>query len=695
MYPLSKRQSKIVKELMHLDDYINIKELSEKFSVSSRTIRYDLDKISYWLKENNMDLIRKPNKGIKIESNLEAKNLEKKLRGLNPYNRILSKEERQKIIFLKLYNEEKVKIEDIAKELLISKKTCSGDIKNLEKNLEKYSITIEYKNKKGLYLKGNENAIRKIIVNIINEVLNTNYLLEFIGEKTKYQLKIISYLSENLKIIDFEDIKIIFKILDEAMKYMDINLADDAYASLAIHILIAIKRMSKKNKMEIDESKIKYLKNKKEYLIGTYISRRIEETFKIDFNENEIANIALHLMGSKLYKEVENLDSIESENLEIEKEIFKINDEMIEIAEKCMGLNLKEDSQFKNALLLHLKPAVYRLKNNMRIDNPLLEEMKLRYPFVYQVAYKCSKVMEDYLKIEIPESEIGYIAMHLGAVFEKKHSSFQFVKCLVVCTSGIGTSQLLSIRLKKLLPELQIVGVCSIKDIDRYIDKVQFIISTVDFKNDKVPILKVSPFLNESDLKIIRSQILKVSQINKFMYFNKNDNIVKFNKNSNKKYDKELDPMLKDILNLDNIELNVKATDWKDCIRRAGGLLVDTAMVTKNYVEAMVEAVEKYGPYIVIMPGVAFAHARPCEDVKKPCMSLITLEKPIEFNCGEKDPVSIVFAFGSVNQNGHLSALQDLARFLEKDENIEFITNSKDKELVLKNIIKYEEQIKE
>ncbi|MFD3157866.1 BglG family transcription antiterminator [Haloimpatiens sp. FM7330] len=686
MYTLSKRQENIVTTLLELNEYITIKQLAEKFSVSSRTIRYDLDKIKVWLEENEVKLIKKTNKGVKIEDTPKRKKLIEKLKVINPKERVLTKEEREKLIFIDIYSKDFVKLDDLCNKLLISKSTLVNDIKNLQKELEPENIEIVYKNKVGFQLEGCESKIRKTIISYIRDVLNVNDIVKLLDKKKQCELKIIDYLSSNIKFININNIPKIFDILNEAEKYMNIKLADDAYTSLSIHILIAIKRMKNKYEIEMEDERLNYIKEKKEFIVATYISKRIEEEFNITFDDSEIANIALHLMGAKLYEDIDLLNKVETINLSIEDEIININDKIIEVAQREIGINLKKDEQLKKALLMHLKPAIYRLKNDMKITNPLLSEIKKRYPFIYQAAEKCSKIIEFYLKKHVPESEIGYIAMHLGAAFEKNYNSGNLVKALVVCTSGLATSQLLSIRLKKLVPEIKVVATCSIKDLDKYVSEVNIILSTVDFKIDDIPVIKVSPFLDEKDLIKVRQYIVKKSEINKFVHFN-NINV------DEEKYDKELDPMLKDILTVKDIELNVEVKDWKEAIIKAGNLLVDNDCVTYKYVESMVEAVEKYGPYIVIMPGIAFAHARPSEEVKKPCMSLITLKEPVNFNSGDKDPVSIVFAFGSVNKNSHLTALQDLANFLEKEENIQFLTNAVDKGQVITNIIEYEKNI--
>ena len=145
--------------------------------------------------------------------------------------------------------------------------------------------------------------------------------------------------------------------------------------------------------------------------------------------------------------------------------------------------------------------------------------------------------------------------------------------------------------------------------------------------------------------------------------------------------------MLKDFLTAERIRLNVEAKDWEDAIRQASAPLIALKKITPDYVNSMLQAVRDFGPYIVIAPGIAFAHARPGSGVTETCLSMITLQRPVYFGSVRNDPVGIVFAFGAKNGNDHLAVLQDLARMLSSEENIELIRNETDKGRIVERIL--------
>ena len=127
--------------------------------------------------------------------------------------------------------------------------------------------------------------------------------------------------------------------------------------------------------------------------------------------------------------------------------------------------------------------------------------------------------------------------------------------------------------------------------------------------------------------------------------------------------------MLADFITPELIRLQVPAANWRDAVIQGGELLEKAGICEPRYVEAMLDAVEKMGPYMVLAPGIALSHSRPEDGVIKVGMSIITLATPVEFGSEANDPVRLVISFGCVDKTSHIGMLQDLARFLIVPEN--------------------------
>jgi len=112
-----------------------------------------------------------------------------------------------------------------------------------------------------------------------------------------------------------------------------------------------------------------------------------------------------------------------------------------------------------------------------------------------------------------------------------------------------------------------------------------------------------------------------------------------------------------------SITLRAPAASWREALELAGLGLEKSHRATSQYTEAMVQAFEELGPYMVIAPGIALAHARPSEAVLSTGLSLVTLSSPIPFGNTANDPVSLVIGLCAVDHDSHIdlmAALSDL-----------------------------------
>jgi PTS system ascorbate-specific IIA component len=110
------------------------------------------------------------------------------------------------------------------------------------------------------------------------------------------------------------------------------------------------------------------------------------------------------------------------------------------------------------------------------------------------------------------------------------------------------------------------------------------------------------------------------------------------------------------------IACNVRCDDWQSAIAAAGRILFDNGIVEGRFVEKMIGYVEQFGPYIVLLPGFALAHARPEDGAVKTGLSLITLKHPVPFGHQDHDPVRIVVALASHEKGIHLECLGDIVQ---------------------------------
>ena len=127
--------------------------------------------------------------------------------------------------------------------------------------------------------------------------------------------------------------------------------------------------------------------------------------------------------------------------------------------------------------------------------------------------------------------------------------------------------------------------------------------------------------------------------------------------------------MLAQAFGPNSISHHLAETDWEGAISAAVSLLELDQRVSSNYLTRVLEANQKHGPYFVVAPGIAIAHASPGEDVLETGMALLRLENSV-VSGSANDPVSLLFAFCAVDSTSHISLLSQFAQVMSNAGNV-------------------------
>ena len=109
------------------------------------------------------------------------------------------------------------------------------------------------------------------------------------------------------------------------------------------------------------------------------------------------------------------------------------------------------------------------------------------------------------------------------------------------------------------------------------------------------------------------------------------------------------------------ITIGAQADDWRGAVRLAGDALARSGAATPAFAEEMIRVIEEFGPYVVIAPGLALAHARPGPETLADGLSVVTLATPVSFGHAHNDPVSVVLGLSATNSDGHIAGVAGLA----------------------------------
>lgn len=121
-----------------------------------------------------------------------------------------------------------------------------------------------------------------------------------------------------------------------------------------------------------------------------------------------------------------------------------------------------------------------------------------------------------------------------------------------------------------------------------------------------------------------------------------------------------------------SIRLQAEADTWQEAVKLGVDLLVAADVVEPRYYQAILDGVERFGPYFVIAPGLAMPHGRPEEGVKKNGFALVTLKTPLVFNHEDNDPVDILITLAAVDARTHQEdGIMQIVNLFEDDANFD------------------------
>jgi PTS system ascorbate-specific IIA component len=111
----------------------------------------------------------------------------------------------------------------------------------------------------------------------------------------------------------------------------------------------------------------------------------------------------------------------------------------------------------------------------------------------------------------------------------------------------------------------------------------------------------------------------------------------------------------------DAVEIHATAPDWRAAVNLAGLVLARSGAATPDYAGEMIRMIEEHGPYVVIAPGLALAHARPGPAVLADGLAIVTLAEPVNFGHPHNDPVNVVLGLAIKSTDAHLTPVATLA----------------------------------
>ncbi|MGD8192513.1 glucose PTS transporter transcription antiterminator GlcT [Brevibacillus ginsengisoli] len=231
----------------------------------------------------------------------------------------------------------------------------------------------------------------------------------------KFRLENESHIQQYRHLINQVDESIIGlseEIIAMVAKDLSPNLNEHVHVALPDHIQFAIQRLQ--NGMEITNPFLYEIQTlyPKEFALAQKASRMIEERFSVTIPESETGFLSLHIHAAASAYPVSKT-----------VKVTNLIKELVERVEKQVGTPIEKESMDYVRLITHLRFAVERIRQGKAVVNPLLDRIKEISGSSYKLAESLAKLIAERLEVDVPEDEVGYIAMHLHRLNQVKNTA--------------------------------------------------------------------------------------------------------------------------------------------------------------------------------------------------------------------------------------------------------------------------------
>ena len=615
----------------------------------------------------------------------------------------LSLNERLNILKMILYFDESgLKLSDIAGTMKIPKADVRKDLEIMSEEVKKDGIKLIYENYKGYKLTGNKGNLLvkrlEIIEDIIRELKETG---DFFNSEDTGTWHSEEYFYGYIK---YENLEITRNFLELIGKELELEIHQENYNRVFSYILMLI------NFEELYDNKEELLT--RNFLFHTPEYLAVERILGKLFKENDRKE------SPKKAKLLLITDLIMGINISgLKDDIFYkwINEEavtegIIDKVSDMINLNLREDKILITGLIDNLKFSIYRIKNDIQIINSVFKDLILNKDKNIEVIKKAVEETEKEFKINFTEYELAAMAYLVRASIKRTKRN-NIKKVLLICGLGYGSSKILEESLKENY-ELDIVDVIPYYLADDLIPaykEVDFILSTIEIHRQfevsyGIPIIKINPVMQKEDFEKLAEYGIEKNKtsvsLKKLISIIENNTEIKDRQKlidslKNEFEDRIINDIqktgytLKKLLKKENVKFIDEAENWKEAIFQSGDLLVSNKKVTSEYVQEMIELVEKHGPYIVLEEGIAMPHAGISENVLETGISLLVVNEKVSLPEGRN--ANIFLSFAAKNKNDNIDIMNDLFELITKYEFIDKVSKMKNYsqlETYLEEIIK-------
>lgn len=497
---MNKRQLDILRILHDQTDFMTLSRIASAVGVSTKTVRNDLSAIREESPEFSK-LITRPNRGVRLTLSPEE------------YERLMNtagepqvptdyKSQRGLAAACLLLKSSSITLEQIGDAMYLSRSSANKAVQEAELWLSKHGVTVQRGRRKGLSIVCGEYSWRTAMWELFQN-LEKLTLFRQDGPDGFYSFE--RACSDIRWFLDGFDATPVVKILDRFEQKHGILFSYDSRQQLLFHLSMSAFRSGKKKTVSVPELRGYGYDTEYDRLLSDSLAKLIEETYRAGVVPEE----RLYLQHQLSMAEPQDfVNAAVRQNFELQyPKLCEMTGRIVGLFSRILGMDFASDATLFHNLFLSLRSMIARLSQGVMAENPLLGQIKAKYPKILAAAWSVSVVLENETGLAVNEDELGFLALDIcGAV--ERISLCSHV--LILCNYGVSVSRLMRVRLEKEAIGIVVDGVISVSDEKAaWRSSCDFIISSIPvgktFGGKEVVV--VDNFLSAADLNAIREKM--------------------------------------------------------------------------------------------------------------------------------------------------------------------------------------------
>ncbi|EQB8219203.1 PRD domain-containing protein [Klebsiella sp. 141196] len=460
-------------------------ELAQRLSVSTRTVRADITALNALLAQYGAQFTL--NRGSGYQLKIDDRSRFQALEETAPKTQHVPRTAQERIHFLLvrfLTSAFSIKLEDLADEWFISRATLQNDMVEVRERFQRYQLTLETRPRHGMKLFGSEVSIRACLTDLLWELtlqggINPLISAEALEADVPAQLE---------------------PVMQETLTRHHIRLTDVGERFICLYGAVVVRRVSEGYPLA-DFSAEDVAQNVRD--AARDLAGELQRLARKPFSPAEEEWLCVHIAA----RQVQDVDP---ETISADDDEALVN-YILRYINSQYNYNLLEDAQLHADLLTHIKTMITRVRYQIMIPNPLLDNIKQHYPMAWDMTLAAVSSWGKYTPYTISENEIGFLVLHIGVGLER-HYNIGYQRqphVLLVCDTSNAMVRMIEAILQRKYPQLEIAATISQREYEQReaIDE-DFVISTVRIGEKDKPVVTIAPFPTDYQLDQIGKLVL-------------------------------------------------------------------------------------------------------------------------------------------------------------------------------------------